>query len=64
MRGGIAGFYALLEALSDPHHPDHEDRMDWYGGSFDASDVDVKQINKCLALIAARRSRAAIKPRS
>lgn len=62
--GGIPGFYALLEALGDPHHPDHEDRMDWYGGSFDAGDMDVKQINKRLLQIAARRNRAGIKPRS
>ena len=54
--GGVPGFYAMLEALSDPRHPDHDDRMDWNGGGFDADDMDTKQINKRLAEIAARRN--------
>ena len=32
--------------------------------SFDAGDMDVKQINKRLGQIAARRDRTAIKPRT
>jgi len=62
--GGIPGFYALLEALADPDHPDHDDLMDWHGGAFDAENMDAKQINKRLAHIATRRKRAAAKPRS
>jgi len=62
--GGIPGFYALLEALGDPQHPDHEDRMDWHGGGFNVDDIDATQINKRLAKIAARRKRPAAKHRS
>ncbi|GAB4363539.1 MAG: plasmid pRiA4b ORF-3 family protein [Kiloniellaceae bacterium] len=53
--GGIPGFYAFLEAIADPQHPDHDDCLDWYGGPFDPADMDVAQINQQLARIAARR---------
>ncbi len=26
--GGVPGFYEFLEAMSDPKHPDHEDRVE------------------------------------
>ena len=53
--GGIPGFHDFLEAIADPQHPDHEDRLDWYGGPFEPADMDVAQINQELARIAARR---------
>ena len=42
--GGVPGFYEFLEAISDPEHPDHEDRLDWYGGMFDPADLDGDRI--------------------
>lgn len=60
--GGIGGFYALLEAMNDPQHPDHDDLRDWYGGTFDSTDMGVMQIKDDLARIAARRKRPAAKP--
>src|SRR3546814_3601136 len=60
--GGIPGFYDFLEAIADPQHPDHEDRLDWYGGPFDPADMGVEQINQELTRIAARRKPA--KPKS
>ena len=62
--GGIPGFYAFPEAIEDPHHPDHEDRLEWYGDRFDPADMNVAQINQRLAGIAARRKRTAAKPKS
>jgi Plasmid pRiA4b ORF-3-like protein len=59
--GGIPGFYAFLDAISDPRHPDHEDRIDWYGGIFDPKDIDLDRIQKDLSRIAARGKRAAAK---
>ena len=59
--GGVPGFYEFLEAIADPEHPDHEDRLDWYGGMFDPADLDGDRIHKALARIAARRKRAAAK---
>ena len=59
--GGIPGFYAFLDAVSDPKHPDHDDRMDWYGDTFDPDSFDAARINKDLGRIALRRKRAAAK---
>ena len=59
--GGIPGFYEFLEAIADPKHPDHDDRIEWYGGPFDPADMDAARIHKDLARIAARRKRAAAK---
>jgi len=56
--GSIPGFY---EAIGDPKHPDHEDRIDWYGGIFDPEHIDLDRIYKDLGRIAARRQRAAAK---
>jgi hypothetical protein len=60
--GGIGGFYALLEVMNDPQHPDHDDLRNWYGGPFDPTDMGVTQIKDDLARIAARRKRPAVKP--
>lgn len=59
--GGIPGFYEFLDAIADPEHPDHEDRLDWYGGPFDPAELDAKPIEKELARLAARHRRAAAK---
>jgi hypothetical protein len=59
--GGIPGFYEFLEAIADPKHPDHEDRLDWYGGRFDPADFDRERIDQALALIAARHHPATTK---
>ncbi len=56
--GGIPGFYEFLDAIADPKHPDHEDRLEWYGGPFDPSKLDADRIRKAMARIAARRKRA------
>jgi Plasmid pRiA4b ORF-3-like protein len=59
--GGVPGFYEFLDAVADPEHPDHEDRLDWYGGTFDPAAFDRARIDKAFARIAARRNRAATK---
>jgi len=33
--GGPYGYMELLEAMEDANHPDHEDLVEWVGGSFD-----------------------------
>lgn len=41
--GGIPGFYALLEAIADPSHPDHADLQDWLGDyDFKFDDLPIK----------------------
>ena len=55
--GGIPGFYDFLDAISDPKHPDHHDRLDWYGDRFDPDDFDAEFVDRELALLAAPRKR-------
>jgi hypothetical protein len=44
--GGIWGYEELLEALSDPDHPDHEDMLEWVGGQFAPEAFDLEGVNK------------------
>lgn len=44
--GGPPGYIDFLEAISDPHHPEHEDMLDWCGGGFDPVAFDLDHVNK------------------
>lgn len=46
--GGIWGFYALLEALKDPNHPEHEDMTEWIGDDYDPLEFDLEEVNRQL----------------
>ena len=35
----------LLEAISDPAHPEHEDLLEWVGGGFDPEAFDLEGVN-------------------
>jgi len=48
--GGIWGYEELLETISDPKHPDHEDMLEWLGGEFDPGEFDLEVINKDLSM--------------
>jgi len=47
--GGPWGYQEFLEAIGDPIHPEHEEMIDWIGGSFDAERFDAAAINRQLA---------------
>ena len=47
--GGIPGYYNLLEAIRDPAHKEHEDMLDWVGGSYDPEAFSVDDVNRGLA---------------
>jgi hypothetical protein len=49
--GGIPGYYNLLEAISDPAHKEHEDMLDWLGGSYDPEAFSVDEVNRRLAAL-------------
>jgi len=55
--GGVPGFYAALEALADPKHPDHAEVADWFEG-YDPDDIDELVIRIALGRIAKRRNPA------
>jgi hypothetical protein len=43
--GGPPGYAHLVEALGDPHHPEHDELLDWVGGSFEPDTFDRDAIN-------------------
>ena len=44
--GGIGGFYNLLEAISDPAHPDHEQLTEWLGDDYDPNHFSLEETNR------------------
>jgi hypothetical protein len=52
--GGVWGYEGLLKALADPADPEHEDMLEWLGGTFDAEEFDINAVN--FALSAQRKS--------
>ncbi|MGD0010191.1 MAG: hypothetical protein ABSE93_16800 [Terriglobia bacterium] len=53
--GGIYGYYAKLEALRDPKHPEHNEVIDWMGEDFDPEAFDLQDINSRLKWLSERR---------
>jgi hypothetical protein len=51
--GGISGYGYLLEILSDPHHEEHQERLEWLGldsaSQLDPAAFDADQVNTALA---------------
>ena len=50
--GGIWGYAEFLEILSDPDHPEYEERLEWVGGEFDPEEFDVEDVNAAFASLA------------
>ena len=46
--GGVWGYQDLLEAITDPAHPEHEERLAWIGGEFDPECFDIAAVNRAL----------------
>jgi Plasmid pRiA4b ORF-3-like protein len=55
--GGIPGFYEMLEALANPHHPSHVEVKEW-ADEYDPNAIDDLPIKYALSRIANRRSAA------
>ncbi len=47
--GGVWGYADLLEAISDPDKPEHEDLLEWLGGPIDPESFDPDEVNQRLA---------------
>jgi len=52
--GGIFGFYAQLDILADPNHPDHDEIAEWFG-DYDPGKFNDQPIKDRLVRIANRR---------
>jgi len=44
--GGLPGYHHFLQVMNDPKHPEHEDMLDWAGGSFDPTAFNAHEINR------------------
>lgn len=49
--GGIFGYADFLEAIRDPQHEEHEETLEWIGGSFDPGAFDLEDVNERLKSI-------------
>ena len=52
--GGLPGFYAALEVLADPSHPDHAEIADWFE-DYDPKALDDLPLKVAVGRIASRR---------
>ena len=55
--GGPWGYQALLEAVLDPDHPDHDEMSEWLDEDFDSEAFDLDAAN---AKLQPRRRRKAV----
>ncbi len=46
--GGSWGYAELLEIITDPSHPEYEERMEWVGESFSPNTFDINEVNQRL----------------
>ncbi len=46
--GGVWGYEDLLEIISDPKHPEHEEMLEWLGVEFDPEYFNLEEINEQL----------------
>ena len=49
--GGASGYYKFLKVIQNPENPEHEDMLEWAGGSFDPEAFDLDEINRLLGEI-------------
>jgi hypothetical protein len=43
--GGIGGFYNFLEAIDDPEHEQHDELLEWIGGTYDPEAFSLDAVN-------------------
>jgi hypothetical protein len=55
--GGASGYAALLEALADPQHEEHDDMRRWVGRRFDPEKFDAVAVNRKLATLSRKVNR-------
>ena len=55
--GGLPGFEGFLEAIGDRRHPQHAELLEWGGGAFDPENIERREIEFDLAMLAEFRRR-------
>jgi hypothetical protein len=56
--GGVGGFYALLDAISDPNHDHHEEMLERVGDDYDPEVFSMDAVNRMLRPLPRRRGKA------
>ena len=46
--GGVGGYEEILEAKTNPKHPQHREYKEWIGENFDPEHFDLDEVNKVL----------------
>lgn len=63
--GGPHGYADFVEAVSNPKHPEHDERLEWIGDEWQPEAFDIDLVNKELRPLAARwRPKAAARSRA
>jgi|GEM_PF-146538 len=55
--GGVWGYENFLKAITDPNHKEHDEYMEWSGGSFDPEEFDLTEVNELLRDVRSARGR-------
>lgn len=55
--GGPWGYREFLDAIADPKHEEHAERLEWIGGSFDPDVVDPQRLAKAVETLAKKWAR-------
>jgi hypothetical protein len=50
--GGPWGYGEFLEAIADPDHEEHAERLEWIGGPFDPTDPDIEGLAQAVNKLA------------
>ena len=62
--GGPRGYREFLDAIADPKHEEHAERLEWVGGSFDPTAVDLGALTRKVETLAKKWARKPSAPRS
>ena len=55
--GGPSGYREFLEAIADPNHEEHAERLQWIGGHFDPTRADVEALIRAVHSLAKKWTR-------
>ena len=61
--GGPWGYREFLDAIADPDHQEHAARLEWIGGTFDPTTVDLQRLTKAVDSLAKKWMRKPSVPR-
>src|ERR1700749_1764801 len=62
--GGPWGYPEFLDAIADPDHEEHVEQLEWIGGSFDPTTVDLPRLTKAVDSLTKKWTRKPSVPRN